>query len=107
MSSACSLSVSRKHWPCVKSLFADAANDRLKLMDKAAYLDFVVDIICRSDNQKSFEVLPRRWVVERTPSAGTQWRLVRNYEARLDVSEAMIPVSVGKPATPDHPHVSF
>ena len=38
----------------------------LKLMDKAAYLDFVVEIIRRSDDQKGFEVLPRRWVVERS-----------------------------------------
>ncbi len=56
----------RKRWPWVKHLFADGAYDRLKLMDKATYLDFVVDIIRRSDDQKGFEVLPRRWVVERT-----------------------------------------
>jgi hypothetical protein len=29
----------------VKHLFADGAYDRLKLMDKAAYLDFVIEII--------------------------------------------------------------
>ncbi|MER9645328.1 transposase [Mesorhizobium sp. M0239] len=50
----------RKRWPWVKHLFADGAYDRLKLMDKAAYLDFVVEIIRRSDDQKGFEVLPRR-----------------------------------------------
>jgi len=32
----------RKRWPWVKHLFADGACDRLKLMDTAAYLDFVV-----------------------------------------------------------------
>ena len=37
-------------------LFADGAYDRLTLMDKAAYLDFVVEIIRRSDDQKGFEV---------------------------------------------------
>jgi transposase len=35
-------------------------------MDNAAYLDFVLEIIRRSDDYKGFEVLPRRWVVERT-----------------------------------------
>jgi len=55
----------RKRWPWVRHLFADGAYDRLKLMDKAAYLDFVVEIIRRSDDQKGFQVLPRRWVVER------------------------------------------
>lgn len=37
----------RKRWPWVKHLFADAAYDRLKLMDKAAWLDFVVEVIRR------------------------------------------------------------
>ena len=38
-----------------------------------------------------FKVLPRRCVVERTFGWITRWRrLVRDYEKRLDVSEAMI-----------------
>ena len=44
----------RKRWPWVKHLFADGAYDRLKLMNKAAYLDFVIEIIRRSDDQKGF-----------------------------------------------------
>ena len=32
----------RKRWPWVKHLFADGAYDRLKLMNKAVYLDFVI-----------------------------------------------------------------
>jgi hypothetical protein len=47
----------------LKHLFADGAYDRLELMDKASYLDFVIEVIRRSDQQKDFEVLPRRWVV--------------------------------------------
>ena len=86
----------RKRWPWVKHLFADGAYDRLKLMDKAAYLDFVVEIIRRSDDQKGFQVLPRRWVVERTFGWMTRWRrLVRDYEQRIDVSHAMILVALG------------
>ncbi|WP_454916224.1 IS5 family transposase [Xanthobacter sediminis] len=86
----------RKRWPWVKHLFADAAYDRLKLMDKAAYLDFVVEIIRRRDGAKGFEVLPRRWVVERTFGWMTRWRrLVRDYERRIDVSKAMILVAMG------------
>jgi putative transposase len=42
------------------------------------------------------KVLPRRWVVERTFAWFTRWRrLVRDYEQRLDVSEAMIHVAMG------------
>jgi len=85
-----------KRWPWVKHLFADSAYDRLKLMDKAAYLDFIVEIIRRSDDQKGFQVLPRRWVVERTFGWMVRWRrLVRDYEQRIDVSHAMILVAMG------------
>ena len=65
-------------------------------MDKAAYLAFVVEIIRRSDTAKGFEALPRRWVVERTFGWMTRWRrLVRDYEERIDVSEAMIHIALG------------
>ena len=56
----------RKRWPWLKHLFADSAYDRTELMDKATFLDFTVEIIKRSDTAQGFEVLPRRWVVERT-----------------------------------------
>lgn len=86
----------RKRWPWVKHLFADGAYDRLKLMDKASFLDFTVEIIRRSDRDPGFKVLPRRWVVERTFAWMTRWRrLVRDYEQRLDVSEAMILIALG------------
>lgn len=80
----------------MKHLFADGAYDRVKLMDKAVYLDFVVQIIKRSDDQNGFEVLPRRWVVERTFGWMIRWRrLVRDYERRINVSPAMILVAMG------------
>jgi transposase len=48
-------------------------------MDKAAFLDFVVEVIRRSDDQKGFKVFPRWWVVERTHGWTTRWRrLVRD-----------------------------
>jgi putative transposase len=79
----------RKRWPWIKHLFADGAYDRRQMLDKAAFLDFVVEIVRRTD--KGFVILPRRWVVERTFGWLMRYRrLVRDYEARLDVSEAMI-----------------
>jgi transposase len=43
-----------------------------------------------------FEVIPHRWVVERTFAWMTRWRrLVRDYEERIDCSEAMIHVALG------------
>ena len=86
----------RERWPWVKHLFADGAYDRLKLMDKAAFLDFTLEIVRRRDSVKGFEVLPRRWVVERSFGWMIRWRrLVRDYEARIDVSKAMILVAMG------------
>jgi len=86
----------RKRWPWLKHLFADGAYDRGKLMDKAAFLDFVIEIVRRVEGQQGFEVLPRRWVVERTFGWMIRWRrLVRDYEQRIDVSEAMIHVAMG------------
>ncbi|BCK74592.1 transposase [Acetobacter aceti NRIC 0242] len=48
----------RKRWLWGKHLFADGAYDRLKLIHKATYLDFIVEIIRRRDRVKGFEVLP-------------------------------------------------
>ena len=86
----------RKQWPWLKHLFADAEYARTKLLDKAVFRDFILEIVRRSDTEPGFKVLPRRWVVERTFGWMTRWRrLVRDYEARLDVSHAMIHVAMG------------
>lgn len=84
----------RKRWPWIKHLFADGAYDRRQMLDKATFLDFVVEIVRRSD--PGFNILPRRWVVERSFAWLTRYRrLVRDYEARIDVSEAIIYAAMG------------
>ena len=76
--------------------FADDAYDRGKMMRQAAYRDFVIQIVHKLADQKGFHVLPRRWVVERTFGWMTRWRrLVRDYDRRCDISEAMIRDSLG------------
>jgi transposase len=53
-------------------------------------------VVRKIEGQHGFQVLPRRWVVERTFGWMTRWRrLVRDYEARIDVSEAMIHIALG------------
>ncbi|MET9567148.1 transposase [Streptomyces tauricus] len=57
----------------------------------AAQLGVDLDIVRRSDDMRGFQVLPRRWVVERSFA----WclrsrRLVRDYERRTDTSETVI-----------------
>lgn len=85
----------RLRWPWIKHLFADGAYDRATFMDKAAMLDFIVEVVRRLSDQKGFAPLPRRWVVERSFGWMMRWRrLVRDYEKRLDVSESMIYVAM-------------
>ena len=99
----------------LKHLFADGAYDRGKLMSKAAYRDFVVEVVRKLAGQQGFQPLPRSrhgllamalrdgagaccagWVVERAFGWMMHWRrLVRDHERRCDVSEAMIHVSMG------------
>ena len=71
----------RKRWPWIKHLFADGAYDRTQLMDKAAFLDFVIEIVRRIEADPGFKVLPRRWVVERTFAwISRNRRLARDYK---------------------------
>ena len=86
----------RKRWPWLKHFFADGAYDRRQLLDKAVFLDFTVEVVRRIEGETGFHVLPRRWVVERSFGWLTRYRrLVRDYEQRLDVSEAMIYAAMG------------
>ena len=50
-----------------------------------------LEIVRRSDTQKGFVALPRRWVVERTFGWLNNFRrLSKDYEFRTDSSEAFI-----------------
>jgi putative transposase len=52
---------------------------------------WVLEIVKRSDDVKGFQVLPRRWVVERTFAwFGRYRRLSKDYETLPETSEAMI-----------------
>lgn len=80
----------------MKHLFGDAAYDRRTLLDKAAYLDFTVEVVRGLQGRTGFPVQPRRWVVERTFAWLMRYRrLVRDYEQRLDVSQAMMYIALG------------
>ena len=81
----------RKAFPKVGLAWADGIYaGKLVTWAKTA-LKLTVQIVKRPDDLHTFKVLPRRWVVERTFG----WlyksrRLCRDYEVRLDHSEAMI-----------------
>lgn len=56
---------------------------------------WILETVLRSDTAKGFEVLPRRWVVERT-FGWFNWcrRLSKDYEVLPATSEAMIQVAM-------------
>lgn len=83
------------NFPTIKIVWADGGY-RGKLVDwvKTGF-SWALEIIKRSDNQNGFEVLPRRWVVERTFSwFGKYRRLSKDYEELTESSEAMIYASM-------------
>jgi putative transposase len=52
---------------------------------------WTLEIVKRTDDMVGFEVLPRRWVVERTFGWLNRWRrLSKDYEQLPQTSEAMI-----------------
>lgn len=58
-------------------------------------VDYVLEVVRRPKDQKGFQVLPQRWVVERTFAwLGRCRRLSKEYEQRTDVSETMIKISM-------------
>ncbi len=56
---------------------------------------WVLSVVKRKEDQKGFEVLPRRWVVERTFAwFGRYRRLSKDYEYLPTTSETMIYVAM-------------
>lgn len=67
-----------------------------KLVDwvKTTY-GWVLEIVKRSDKLNGFEVLPHRWVVERTFGWLNRYRrLAKDYERSVESSEAMIQIAM-------------
>lgn len=80
----------RRRFPWLRHVFADGgyAGDKLRKALSSAG-DWTIEIIKRSDRAKGFEVLPRRWVVERTFAwLGRCRRLAKDWEATAASSTA-------------------
>lgn len=82
----------RRLYPWLRHLFADGGYAGEKLANALIDLGrWTVEIIKRSDTAKGFEVLPRRWVVERTFAwLGRCRRLARDCEATIASAEAWV-----------------
>jgi putative transposase len=78
-------------FPRLRRVWADGGYAG-QLQEKAkAWGKWVLDIVKRSDKAQGFEVLPHRWIVERTFGwLGRYRRLSKDYEVFTATSEAMI-----------------
>ena len=80
----------RHRFPWLRHVFADGgyAGDKLSSA-LSGHGDWTIEIIKRSDTASGFEVLPRRWVVERTFAwLGRCRRLAKDWEKSLESSTA-------------------
>jgi transposase len=80
------LAAIRHTYPWLRHVFADAAYAGEKLRQALARLGkWTIEIIKRSDTAKGFELLPRRWVVERTIAwLNRNRRLAKDFEASIE-----------------------
>lgn len=82
----------RSLYPWLRHLFADGAYAGEKLETALAGMGrWTIEIIKRPDAAKGFEVLPRRWVVERTIAwLNRNRRLAKDFEASIESALAWL-----------------
>ena len=82
----------RSLYPWLRHVFADGGYAGDKLREALAQMGkWTIEIIKRSDVAKGFELLPRRWVVERTFAwLGRCRRLAKDFEATIESAVAWI-----------------
>ncbi len=80
----------RYRFPWLRHIFADGAYSGEKLKTALeVHGNWTIEIIKRSDTAQGFEVLPRRWVVERTFAwLGRCRRLAKDWERSIESSTA-------------------
>lgn len=80
----------RRSWPWLRHVFADGGYAGEKLRAALARIgSWKIEIVRRSDKADGFEVLPRRWVVERTFAwLGRCRRLAKDWERSIASAEA-------------------
>jgi transposase len=78
--------------PWLRHVFADGAYAGAKLEDALAALGrWTIEIVKRSDAAQGFELLPRRWVVERTLAwLNRNRRLAKDFEASIASATAWL-----------------
>src|SRR5690242_17492226 len=99
--SASTLMNGRRHWPLSKihdlfpwlrHLFADSVYNGPNLREALAkFGDWTIEIVTRAAGVTGFQLLPRRWVIERTPAwLNRNRRLAKDFETSIASATAWI-----------------
>jgi transposase len=85
----------RDLFPWLRHLFADSAYSGDKLLEALAkFGEWSIEIVRRMADTVGFEVLPRRWVVERTLAwLNRNRRLAKDFEASIESAKAWVYVA--------------
>ena len=88
------LQASRRRYPFVARVFADGGYAGRLVSWARKKTHIVIEIVRRSPGAEGFEVIPRRWVVERSFA----WlvknrRFARDYEQLTHVAETLITIA--------------
>ncbi|HXG83904.1 MAG TPA: IS5 family transposase [Pyrinomonadaceae bacterium] len=85
----------KEQMPRLQLIWADGGY-RGKLIEwVAVHCLWILEIVKRSDHEKTFKVLPKRWIVERAFSwLNRNRRLSKDYERKIESSEAWLYLSM-------------
>lgn len=88
------LARTRKLFPFLKLIWADAAYRGPKLATALRRLPMTLEIVNRTAGTRGFHVLPRRWVVERTFAwFGRSRRLAKDFETSAETAFAWLEIA--------------
>lgn len=85
----------RHRYPWLRHVFADGGYSGEKLKGRLSTIgQWTIQVVKRTDKAEGFQLLPRRWVVERTFAwLGRCRRLAKDFEASIASAEAWIIVA--------------
>jgi putative transposase len=82
-------------WPRMGRVWADGGYAGKLISWVASICQWVLEIVKRNDDRKGFQLLPKRWVVERTFSwLSNDRRLSKHYEYWNETAETMIDLAM-------------
>lgn len=82
-------------FPRLRLIWANEAYTGQLVEGAYAFGGWLIEVVKRTMNTRSFEVLPRRWVVERTLGwLGRNRRLSKDYEELTQTAEAWVHIAM-------------